>query len=38
MKMLNKAKERFVFRNVLNLDGRTYYLAEGSTKSQIFRN
>ena len=38
MEMLNKAKERFGFRNVWTLDGRIYYLAEGSTKPQIFRN
>ena len=38
MEMLNKAKERFGFRNVWTLDGRIYYLAEGSTKPQICRN
>ena len=38
MEMLNKAKEHFGFRNVWTLDGRIYYLAEGSTKPQIFRN
>ena len=38
MEMLHKAKERFGFRNVWTLDGRIYYLAEGSTKPQIFRN
>ena len=38
MEMLNKAKERFGFRNVSTLDGRIYYLAGDSTKPQIFRN
>ena len=38
MEMLNKAKERFGFRNVWTLAGRIYYLVEGSTKPQIFRN
>ena len=38
MEMLNKAKEHVGFRNVSALDGRIYYLAEGSTKPQIFRN
>ena len=38
MEMLNKAKEAFGFRNVYTLDGRIYYLAEGLTKPQIFRN
>ena len=38
MEMLNKAKERFGFRNVWTLDAWIFYLAEGSTKPQIFRN
>ena len=38
MEMLNKAKERFGFRNVSTLDERIYYLAGDSTKPQIFRN
>ena len=38
MEILNKAKERFRFRNVWTLDGRFDYLAEGSTKPQIFIN
>ena len=38
MEMLHKAKERFGFKNVWTLDGRIYYLTEGSTKPQIFRN
>ena len=38
MQMFNKATERFVFKNVRTLDGRIYYLAEGSTKPQVFRN
>ena len=38
MKLLNNAKEQFVFRNISKLDGRIYYLAEGSTESRTFRN
>ena len=38
MEMLNKARELVGFRIVWTLDGRIYYLAEGSTKPQIFRN
>ena len=38
MEMLNKAKERFGFRNVWASDRRIYYLVEGSTKAQISRN
>ena len=38
MEILNKAKERFRFRNAWTLDGRSDYLAEGSTKPQIFIN
>ena len=38
MEMLNKAKDCFGFKNVWTLDGRIYYLAEGSTKPQNFRN
>ena len=30
--MMNKAKERFGFRNIWTLDGRIYYLAKASTK------
>ena len=37
MKMLNNAKKYFGFSNVWTLDGRIY-LAEGSTKPQIFKN
>ena len=37
MEILSKAKERFGFTNVWTLDGQIHYLAEGSTKPQIFR-
>ena len=38
MVLLNNAKEQVGFRNAWKLDGRVYYLVEGSTKLQIFRN
>ena len=38
LEMLNKANERFYFRNASMLDGKIYYLAEGCLKPQIFRN
>ena len=38
LEMLNKANERFCFRNASMLDGKIYYLAEGCLKPQIFRN
>ena len=36
--ILENAKKRLVYSNVWKLDGRIYYLVDGCTKPQIFKN
>ena len=36
--ILENAKKRLVHSNVWKLDGRIYYLVDGCTKPQIFKN
>ena len=38
MEMLINPEEQLGFRNIWTLDGKSYYLAEGCTKPEIFRN